>query len=323
MGKFYTKPDKSQWSGRISGKREYLHEKVLLKDLDKGDIFQYENRAYALLGYACDEGVKRNSGRPGAVKGPYAIRTELGKMANHLPEDVQLIDAGNVHCPEGDLESSQDLLANMTTKLIKQGATPLLLGGGHDIAYGHFRGIKSGMEKGNRLGIINFDAHFDLRSNERGNHSGSPFYQIANECSAEGEPFDYLCLGIRKEANPPELFETASRFGVKYVELPEFSISNVTAVKKTIVDFISRVDKVYVTIDMDGFSSAYSPGVSASSPVGFKPELVFSSLKTIIDSRKLVGLDVAETNPLYDQDQQTAKLAAGMIYYAIHNLALL
>ncbi|MBT8281577.1 MAG: formimidoylglutamase [Muriicola sp.] len=323
MGEFYTKPDKSQWSGRISGKQQYLHEIVLLKDLEEEDLFYSENRVYALLGYACDEGVRRNSGRPGAVKGPDAIRKELGKMANHLPKSVQLIDAGNIHCPDGDLEGSQDILASMTTKLVKQGATPLILGGGHDIAYGHYRGIINGLEKGNRIGIINFDAHFDLRSNEGGNHSGSPFYQIANECSSEGKPFDYLCLGIRKEANPPELFETASRFGVKYLEPPEFSMHNETAVKNTIVDFLSEVDKVYVTVDMDGFSSAFSPGVSASSPVGFNPEIVFACLGTIIGSGKLISLDVAETNPLYDKDQQTAKLAAGMIYYVMHKHALL
>ena len=167
------------------------------------------------------------------------------------------------------------------------------------------------------------DAHFDLRTNVSGNHSGSPFFQIAQDCDAEGESFEYICLGIRKEANPPELFKTASRLSVKYISLPEFSMHHYNAVKEALDIFLSKVDKLYVTIDMDGFSSAFSPGVSASSPIGFSPEIVYASLKILINSGKLLGIDVAETNPAFDLDHKTAKLAAGMIHYIRHEQAVL
>jgi len=323
MEDHYTKPDPVLWSGRKSGRQEYLHEKVTLSDAREDLPFNTAGNTYALLGYACDEGVRRNLGRPGAAEGPDAIRRELGKMANHLPKEVQFLDLGNIHCPEGNVEESQEQLAAHTAEILKQGGLPLLLGGGHDISYGHYQGLRRGLGSGVRLGIINFDAHFDLRSNEIGNHSGSPFFQIAQQCTREGDSFEYLCLGIRKEANPPELFSTAEKFDVQFLGWSDFSIRNLSEVKGTLNSFLSKVDKLYVTIDMDGFSSAYSPGVSASSPVGFNPDIVFACLEILIDSGKIAGLDVAETNPSFDHDGKTAKLAAGMLHYVMHQHALL
>jgi formiminoglutamase len=80
------------------------------------------------------------------------------------------------------------------------------------------------------------------------------------------------------------------------------------------------IDYLYTTIDLDGFSSAYAPGVSAASPVGFSPDIVLESLKVIIDSKKLISLDIAEMNPKYDGDQQTAKLAASLVHFVLHKI---
>ena len=56
----------------------------------------------ALLGFACDEGVRRNHGRLGAKDGPAALR----KMLSNLPtlDDTPLYEAGTVNCDDGDLE---------------------------------------------------------------------------------------------------------------------------------------------------------------------------------------------------------------------------
>jgi formiminoglutamase len=178
------------------------------------------------------------------------------------------------------------------------------------------------LEASQNIGIINFDAHFDLRKNVSEGHSGSPFYQIAADCAKDGTPFKYCCLGIRPEDNPRELFDTARELNVKYMTLAEFSISNLPVITSFIGTFLADVDKVYVTLDMDGFSSAYAPGVSAASPSGFMPELIKNSISQITRSGKLLGIDVAETNPTFDRDAQTAKLAAIMLHFVMHELAL-
>jgi formiminoglutamase len=273
------------------------------------------------LGYACDEGVKRNEGRIGAALGPDAIRKQIAKLPNHLTDDVLLLDTGSVDCNDGDLKKTQTVLSRTVTQLLKQNTFPILLGGGHDIAYGHYNGIKKYLAaegKNKSIGIINFDAHFDLRSNQTNNNSGTPFYQIAQDCKLEQSNFRYMCLGIREDANNRTLYDTAKDLGVLYVEKANFNLLYFDEIKEKIAQFTKEVDYIYTTIDLDGFSSAYAPGVSAASPMGFSPEIVLECLKIIIASKKLISLDIAEMNPTYDIDQQTAKLAASLVHFVIH-----
>ena len=308
------------WSGRRSNQQLYLHEKVTCINIEKENIASIAKKTIALLGYACDEGVERNQGRIGAIDGPNAIRSILGKYPNHLDDDVNCIDAGTLECKDGKLENIQTHLAEKVTLLLNQNAFPIIIGGGHDIAYGHYNGIRDFITSEKTIGIINFDAHFDLRSNENGNNSGTPFYQIAEDCKKNGSLFKYLCLGVRKDANDKALLKTARELRVDFIENAQFNISYIDAIKHEIFEFINEVDYIYTTIDLDGFSSAYAPGVSAPSPIGFSPNVVLEVLKIIIDSKKLISIDIAEMNPVYDIDNQTAKLAASMIHYIMHRL---
>ncbi|GMN11524.1 formimidoylglutamase [Croceitalea sp. MTPC9] len=311
----YQNPSQENWTGRVSDQELYLHEKVQLLSLSS--IAEAKGKTFTLLGYACDEGVKRNQGRVGAKDGPNVIRKALAKMPNHLSNSEHLVDAGDVFCIGDKMEKTQELLAEKVSSLLQKNTFPILLGGGHDIAYGHYNGINKYLKSKNKnvkIGILNFDAHFDLRSNEKGNTSGTPFYQIAQENSG----FNYLCLGIRKDANDTQLFETAKKYNADYVIRDEFSINHLRAIHKKLDAFMKRVDGIYVTIDLDGFSSAYAPGVSAASPMGFAPDIVLACLQKIFTSKKVVSMDLAEMNPKYDRDSQTAKLAASLIHQVIH-----
>ncbi|MGB5819050.1 MAG: formimidoylglutamase [Saonia sp.] len=315
----YKKTNPEVWTGRTSEQELSLHEKVKFIDLEKEKTGKTPKSTIALLGYACDEGVKRNQGRTGAAKGPDVIRHQLGKLPNHLKEQTVLLDTGTIACTDSDMEKAQAHLAEKVALLLKKNTFLILMGGGHDIAYGHYLGLKKYLG-GKTLGIINLDAHFDLRSNETGNNSGTPFYQIAQDHKVEKTTFHYLVLGIRKDANTSVLFETAKKLGVHYIENETFNMHHLRDVKTTIGRFISEVDHIYLTIDLDGFSSAYAPGVSAPSPMGFAPDIVLEAFKDIIDSKKLISLDIAELNPTYDRDDQTAKLAASLIHFVIHKI---
>ena len=311
----YNPPQQKNWFGRQSDKDLYLHEKVLCLPSDE---ITHDQNQFVILGYCCDEGVRLNQGRIGAKHGPEAIRKALGKMPNQLSDQQLLTDVGDIIYTKGTLDNIQQLLSDQVFELLQKNTFPILIGGGHDIAYGHYNGIKKHLLSKNKrpsIGIINFDAHFDLRSDGDGSNSGTPFFQIANE----NEPFHYLCLGIRKDANDKSLFETASELNVTYVLQNTFRIQFVKEINTWIRAFMDKVDHIYVTIDLDGFSSAYATGVSAPSPLGFSPDVVLESLETITASGKLISLDIAEMNPTYDVDGLTAKLGASLIHHVLHS----
>jgi len=102
--------------------------------------------------------------------------------------------------------------------------------------------------------------------------------------------------------------------------MEEFRLQNWEYIQEQIIWFLDSVNKVYLSIDLDGFSSAFAPGVSAPSPMGFDPQIAFKVFELIASSKKLISLDVVELNPKYDQDNSTARLAARSIEYILRKV---
>ncbi|OOG78267.1 formimidoylglutamase [Algoriphagus sp. A40] len=307
-------PSPFHWSGRKSDQVEYWHQAV--EAISNLKLREDNTRKIGILGYSGEEGVIRNQGRIGTIEGPSSIRKMLGSIALHLPEDVPILDYGDIFTLDQDMESSHEAISKITYDLLTSSHFPVLLGGGHDLAYAHGRGaLKFVKEKGEKLGIINLDAHFDLRPlvKEKG-HSGSPFSQLAAEFQ---EDFHYLALGIQRAANPKSLFEMAEKVKAGFIVMEEFRLHNWEFIEEQIIWFIDSVDKIYLSIDMDGFSSAFAPGVSAPSPMGFNPQIAFKVFELIVKSKKLISLDVVELNPQFDQDNATARLAARAVEYIV------
>lgn len=304
----YQAPDPKAWQGRRSSTPLYVHQFIQMLPLDRA--IPPKAGAHALLGYACDEGVARNQGRVGAKEGPAAFRKALGRLPWHGKNADLLWDAGDLRCDDHNLEATQQALSTSIKELLAAGLSPIVIGGGHDIGFGHYCGLRAHLGPKARIGIINFDAHFDLRTPEPQATSGTPFFQVAKDCQALGLPFDYLCLGIRKDANDASLFECAKDLGARWIEHRDPALASAQALQPTLDAFLEPVDALYVTVCLDVFSSAYSPGVSAAYPHGMHPEQVFSLLEPMLTSPKRISCDIAELSPPWDRDHQSAKLAA-------------
>ncbi|MFN3760784.1 MAG: formimidoylglutamase [Algoriphagus aquaeductus] len=310
-------PSPYHWSGRKSDQLDYWHQAV--QTISNLNLVQTTEKKVGILGYAGEEGVIRNQGRLGTLEGPAAIRKMLGSVAYHLPENLPLLDYGDIFTINQDLEASHVAISQITLDLLKSHHFPVLIGGGHDLAYAHGRGVQQYIsEKGEKLGIINLDAHFDLRPLADGKaHSGSPFLQLAQEFP---DNFHYLALGIQRAANPKSLFQTAEKLNARYLVMEDFRLNNWEYIEEQIIWFLDSVNKVYLSIDLDGFSSAFAPGVSAPSPMGFNPQIAFKAFELIAKSKKMISLDVVELNPKYDQDNATARLAARAIEYILRKV---
>jgi len=131
---------------------------------------------------------------------------------------------------------------------------------------------------------------------------------------SDGINFKYACLGMRMDANAPDLIQRAQQWDCLILGRDRFLLEHWEYIQTQLEAFVDEVDRLLITIDMDGFSSAYAPGVSAASPMGFGPDIVLRCLDFLVGSGKSIGLEIAETNPAYDRDDQTAKLAASFIH---------
>src|SRR5678815_391779 len=174
--------DMSLWQGRVDAAEGSLarrwHQAIEPLSDDT------ETASVVLIGFACDVGVARNQGRIGAAGGPAAIRRALRNMPVH--ECGLLADAGDIACSGDELEAAQSELSKCVAQQLAATRFPIVLGGGHEMAFGTFSGLAAHLAREPsvpRVGIVNFDAHFDFRHAERAS-SGTPFLQIASDCKS-------------------------------------------------------------------------------------------------------------------------------------------
>lgn len=304
------------WQGRIdheeTGPSMRWHQRV-------APFTAASSGGVALIGFAVDEGVRRNGGRVGAAQGPDAARKALANLP--ILDEPALWDAGDVACEGGDLDAAQARLAERVAQVLAQGCTPIVLGGGHEVAWGSFQGLARALPAPRRILIINLDAHFDLRMARQGN-SGTPFRQIQEHCAAQGRAFDYRVLGISRYANTQALFERADALRVRYwLDDALQTEAGVNTALAALAPDLAACDAVYLTVDIDVLPAAAAPGVSAPAPLGVPLWAIERMVDSVLASGKLAAADFAEFNPGYDQDGITAKVVARLAARIARGLA--
>lgn len=309
------------WKGRIDADEVSelacrLHQKI--QPLTAGVVAD-DSDSVAIIGFCSDEGVRRNQGRVGARRAPDLLRQALANLPWAITRSVW--DAGNVVCEGEQLEEAHQALADQVNECLTASHFPVVLGGGHEVAYGSWRGLSRYLQSqsevsGNmpRIGIINFDAHFDLRPDSNGCSSGTPFYQIAQQCQANNWPFSYCCLGVSEMSNTAALFQRADQLNVTYRKDSELDITRLTDTQALLQQFMADCDQLYLTIDLDVLPAAVAPGVSAPAARGVGLEILEPLIATIVASGKLKLADLAEYNPEFDIDNRTARVAARLFH---------
>lgn len=267
----------------------------------------------AIIGFASEAGVIRNKGRAGAKEGPAALRKALANMA--APEGAQhFVDLGDIEVTGDDLEAGQSMLAETISEALSTHDRLVILGGGHETAYGSFCGLKKAYP-GKRIGIINLDAHLDLRlPGENGPSSGTPFAQIR---ALDEENFDYLCLGVAEESNTMALMNRARGWGVQIVS-DHALIADRHSADEAIKALVGRNEITYLTIDLDVLPHCQAPGVSAPAARGVPLstiEYLVSEVLRVCDKSEcdFPLADIVEASPPHDQQNITARTAALII----------
>jgi formiminoglutamase len=315
----YKAPCHNIWQGRESksGGILYWYQKIEYLNLLN---LQQENKHsknskdiphFALLGFECDEGVKRNQGRPGAKNGPKAIRESLAKMPWLSGMSCNVIDAGNIIVLDNNLAEAQKALGSAVSKLQKMGYIPIVLGGGHETAWGHYLGLAE-QEFVKNLQIINFDAHFDLRPvlEDGVGSSGSPFKQIADYCANNQYDFNYTVIGAQEWGNDIDVISAAESLGVNTIWADEIHDGLTVENGEYLQNVKTGNNPIYLSVCLDVFKQSLAPGVSAPQINGLNLAEFKPYFKYLISTGQVVSLDIVELAPPYDRDGQTARLAA-------------
>ena len=301
-----------EWNGRIdkNAKGKRLHQ--IVQNVRTEALQEVSDRHFGFIGFECDEGVRRNKGRVGASKAPNEIRKQLANIPYHFSEE-NIIDIGNVTCIGNDLEGAQRDLGEHVAQLIKHHYTPIILGGGHETFYGHYLGVRKAIESDLTIGIINLDAHFDLRIDKTPS-SGTMFRQVLES----DEHANYLCIGIQELGNTEQLFLTAETLQAEYIL--EKDITPLENTFQKIDNFIEKNDVIIYTICTDVINQIAAPGVSAPAPFGLEPTIVRKITEYIVKQDKFLSIDISEVNPDYDVANKTVRLVSYLIAEIVTHL---
>ena len=280
-------------------------------------------RQPVVIGFPQDEGVRRNHGRRGGAAAPGEIRRWLYRLP---PWDVlrgadittlRLLDLGDVRC-DADLEVSQHALGETIAQVLAAKAIPIVLGGGHETAFGHFLGYAA-----TRLpvGIINLDAHLDVRPTLDGRgHSGSPFHQAMEHAPSPLRGDRYVCLGVQPHSTSRDHLVYALNQGatVRWSAQVRDSLCQHFAHERE--RLAQSGYPVYVTLDADVVHVSDVPGVSAPNVLGLSGAELIACARLAGESPNVTSFDLVEINPSFDRDGQSARWAALVVWYFLVGL---
>jgi formiminoglutamase len=277
-----------------------------------------------LIGFPQDEGVRRNGGRVGAAEAPREIRRWLYRL---VPCDCEtesdlaalgLLDLGDVRI-DGDLEQTQAALGEVVGAVLRTGAVPVVLGGGHEAAYGHYLGY---VNAGLSVAVANLDAHLDVRPliDGRG-HSGSPFRQMIEHPTHPLPGERYSCLGVQAQTVAREHLQYVKdrgggTYGMNYVKMALHS-----RLKDCCEEFAAQRCRVYVSLDADVVRVSDVPGVSAPNVCGVPGDVAVACGAVAGRTPAVSSFDLVEINPRFDRDGQSARWAALVVWNFLVGLA--
>jgi formiminoglutamase len=277
-----------------------------------------------IVGFPQDEGVRRNHGRPGAAEAPHEIRRWLYRLtpwdglSNADLSKSPALDAGNVLIA-GRLEDAQHRLGEIVGGILQAGAVPIVLGGGHETAYGHYLGYVAARVC---AGVVNIDAHLDVRPLVDGQgHSGSPFRQALEHQTNPLPGPHYACLGAQPCAVSLNHWLYVHRRGGVVRWADELHGSLKDSFQKERDRLAALGCNVYLTFDADALSVTAVPGVSAPNPAGLAAGEVLECVRLAGRSPQVSSFDLVEINPRHDRDGQSARWAALTIWSFLVGLA--
>ena len=276
--------------------------------LPKGDLHDFpdNNFDFAILGYPDDEGIGLNGGRVGAQNAPKEIRTFLYKMTPHLATTTfpKILDLGDLVNKEKPLIERHEKGREIIRTLSQKGKHWISFGGGHDYGYSDSTGFMD-VYAGNAV-VINFDAHMDVRPTDKGFNSGTPFHRLLQEFSGKS---DFAEVGIQNQCNSRHHIAWAQKHGASVFTLDQINEQGLLTVLKNFMKDKEK-KKVFLSVDIDAFTSSEAPGCSQSWTTGLFTKDFLEALQWLVKNFDVRGMGIYEVSPPLDSDKRTSKLAA-------------
>lgn len=235
---------------------------------------------------------------------------------------LKAVDYGDAGMDPYSNSRTLEEIRTITREVAETGAVPFIIGGDHSVPNGSLRGIIDVYGKKN-IGFLHFDAHLDRGKGKFGAfyHSGSYMTLAVDEGLLDGK--DIVQFGMSTPVFGEKDYQQIIKEGGTVFHLHEIRRDGIPKVFEKIYEIFKDKDLIYVSFDIDTFDMSYAPGTGSSSPTGVTPSDLFPHLREFAATKTIVGFDVVEYNPFYDnRGQQTARLVRRTMFQFLTGIAM-
>ena len=301
---------------------------VLLPDFD--NIYEQLLKldvSYVIFGIKEDVGVFANYGNTGTSKAwDSAIKVLLNIQSNAStqPKKVAILGALEFDTYQNKIEKldqnkkkhiskARKLVSKideevsfLVSQIVSAGKIPIVIGGGHNNAYGNIKGTSLALKK--PIHAVNFDAHHDFRA-EEGRHSGNGF----SYTYAEGFLKNYFIFGLHENYISEQIRNTINKIKtVKYNTHEAISVRKELKFKAEIQTALDHVSDFNFGLEIDCDAILNTPS-SAMSPSGFSVQQARQFVHAIGSHKNVSYLHICEAAPTSETETQVGKLISYLI----------
>ncbi|MEM1448546.1 MAG: agmatinase family protein [Planctomycetota bacterium] len=258
--------------------------------------------------------------------GTYGATLPLGWVEHETLIDpftiLDVVDYGDTGMDPYNQSRTLEEIRRVTREIAETGAIPMAIGGDHSIPNATFRAIVDVYGR-KKVAFVHFDAHLDRGFGKFGAfyHSGSYMTMAVDEGLVEGK--HVIQFGMSTPVFGEKDWEQVAKEGGKVYHLHQIRRDGMSATFDKMYADLADIDLVHISFDVDVFDVSYAPGTGSSSPTGVTPNELFPLLREFAARKTIVGMDLVEFNPLYDnQGQQTARLCRRILLQFLTGIAM-
>ena len=254
---------------------------------------------------------------------PAAIRQALHRHSLYDSDakvDISTVcaaDAGDHEVggagPEATFETSRDFIAQASANA----SCTVVLGGDNGVTRPGVHAVGLPLE---RVGLITFGSHHDLRDLDKGLINGNPVRVLLRD-GMRGE--NIVQIGIQPFANSPAHSAVACEAGIECITADEVYAAGIdTVVRQALGTFSHTVEAIYVDLDFDVLDRAFAPACPGSRPGGLQPWMMRRAARMCGADERVKMMDLVEIDPTKDIADATCLAAASFLLAFAAGIAL-
>jgi agmatinase len=260
------------------------------------------------------------AGARGSREGPNGIRDKMPYWTCYNPEidvnfssGIDIVDFGNVKLTQTDVTEAHNQLEVVTTELNENGVTPITLGGDHSLTYPTVKGLMNSID--GDIGVINIDAHHDVRHSHGGElSSGTPFRRLLEDDSGKLSHENFVELGLSGWHNSEYYVDWVRNNGSEVITARDIHFDGPReAAERALDSATDGTEAVYLSVDIDVLEPGDAPGTSVPSPGGLRTHELQELVYQIGRHDNTSAMDLMEVAPPIESYDRTTTLVASAV----------